>query len=297
MNSSLEPGSVLCLYHDDADGRCAAAIVRRALGKEVQLKPMDYQTPIPWDLIESAQRVVIVDFSLSLANMRRAGESRDLIWIDHHKSALDALAELADLPGLRSLDEAGCVLTWQYYFPDSPLPIAVLLIGDRDIWRFAHEDTAAFGAGIFQRNNQPENSRLWDLLFDDDPVMLAEIIEHGALLHQADLGRIRSRVKRDGFEVLFEGHRTLALNDRGSGHTGELIRKQGYSIAYCYTDRAFDGKIHTTVTLYSGNVDVSLIAQKFGGGGHPGASGFSFKRNGAPFPDGAIVEFLRQPSE
>ena len=46
---------MLCLHHDDADGRCAGAIVRRRFGDAVELREIDYGRPIPWDKIEAAQ--------------------------------------------------------------------------------------------------------------------------------------------------------------------------------------------------------------------------------------------------
>ena len=45
----------------------------------------------------------------------------------------------------------------------------------------------------------------------------------------------------------------------------------------------------TYVTLYSDTVDVSQVAQKFGGGGHAGAAGFHFPRGDSPFPPDASV--------
>jgi hypothetical protein len=90
--------------------------------------------------------------------------------------------------------------------------------------------------------------------------------------------------------VVFEGHRTLAINDRGSGEMGALIRQLGYEIGYCYFEAEQNGELKTFVTLYSDRVDVSEIARKFGGGGHEGAAGFSLERTGSPFPPRVRVE-------
>jgi len=82
----------------------------------------------------------------------------------------------------------------------------------------------------------------------------------------------------------------MAINNRGSGEMGQFIRELGFQIAYCYVDLRQNGDLMTVVTLYSDSVDVSEIATKFGGGGHPGAAGFSFERSVTPFPPGANVE-------
>ena len=110
------------------------------------------------------------------------------------------------------------------------------------------------------------------------------------MLRAARLHDIRRSVTRFGQKVTFEGHSTLAINRRGDGDLGEHIRKLGYEIAYCYIEGPQNGSLVTFVTLISDKVDVSVIAQKFGGGGHAGAAGFSFERSSAPFPAGAHWE-------
>ncbi|MDH5505830.1 MAG: hypothetical protein OEZ02_01250 [Anaerolineae bacterium] len=282
----------LCLHHNDADGRASAAIARRALGKDLALYEMNYGDPIPWEMVEAATQVIVVDFSLPLEAMQRIAASRELVWIDHHKSSLETLqAAAVEWPGLRDIAEAGCVLTWRYYFPDQPVPRAVILIGDRDIWRWAEADTGPFGEGLFQLDTCPDNDELWQPLLNDDPHAVAQLIETGAILREARLQGIRRKTASAGFEVTFEGHRTLAVNERGSGDMGQHIRDIGYTIAYCYIDKLLDGTLTTFVTLYSAEVDVSEIARKFGGGGHRGAAGFSFERGPTPFPPQAQVAF------
>jgi oligoribonuclease NrnB/cAMP/cGMP phosphodiesterase (DHH superfamily) len=282
--------SVLCFYHNDADGRCSAAIVRRALGPSVELRGIDYGDPIPWDVIERTSKIVIVDFSLPLEDMRRVQKTSELVWIDHHKTALEALAELKNIAGMRSLEEAACVLTWQTFFPKVPIPKAVLYVGDRDTWRFAYQETAAFGEALRQEDTRPENDNLWKPLLDDDPNLVKEMTQRGEILHRARLHRITQQINRYGFEATFEGYRTLVINIRGSGEMGAEIRKLGYQIGYCYLEAEQNEEWVTFVTLYSDRVDVSEIARKFGGGGHAGAAGFSFKRKGSPFPPQAIVQ-------
>lgn len=282
--------TVFCLYHDDADGRCSAAIVRRFFGSSVRLQAIDYGDPVPWEFIETSDKVVIVDFSLPLDDMRRAQKTSELVWIDHHKTALDGLSEMQDIPGFRSLDEAACVLTWQTFYPDQPLPKAVVYIGDRDIWRHAYDASAPFSDGLHQEDTRPWNDELWKPLLDDESGRVEELIQRGKVLHQARVRRIERQIKRYGFEVTFEGHRTLAINARGSGEMGALIRQLGYEIGYCYVEALQNGELRTFVTLYSDRVDVSEIAGKFGGGGHAGAAGFSIERTGSPFPPQARVK-------
>ena len=283
--------STVCLHHNDADGRASGAIVRYALGDDVLFYEMDYDgSVVPWNVIETARRVVVVDFSLPKADMLRAAEGRDFIWIDHHKSALDEMADVAGhWQGIQDLNEAACVLTWRYFFPQKPVPRAITLIGDRDIWRWAEPETGAFTEGLFHRDTHIENWELWQALLEDDQTLLQEIITEGARLREIRLKQIENQVGLYGFEVEFEGFRTLAVNLRGNGDIGQRIRDLGYEVGYCYIDRLENGRLTTAVTLFSAQTDVSMIARRFGGGGHPGAAGFSFPRGATPFPPEARV--------
>jgi oligoribonuclease NrnB/cAMP/cGMP phosphodiesterase (DHH superfamily) len=277
--------AVLCLYHDDGDGRCSAAIVRRAVGKFVTLQSIDYGDPVPWEKIERASQVIIVDFSLPKEIMERILTITALIWIDHHKTALEDLGDLSELPGKRALDQAACVLAWEFFFPDETLPRAVAYIGDRDIWKHEFPETRTFNEGLFFEDNKPFNDRLWQPLLDDDQAFVSNLIERGEVLYQARMLSIERVIQRQGFEVLFNGYRTLAINQHASGELGEAIREKGYEIGYCYQETEQNGELMTFVTLYSDQVDVSEIAKKYGGGGHPGAAGFSFRRGDRPFPN------------
>lgn len=275
----------LCLYHDDPDGRASAAIVRRVYGEEAVLHAIDYGDPVPWGAIRQAGRVIVVDFSLPAEDMLRIAENAKLVWIDHHVSAIEALTPYAgDWEGLRDTRQAACVLTWRYYFPDQPVPRAILLIGDWDTWAWEEPETGAFGAGLRQQDTDPENDVLWGRLLSGEAGFLADLVAQGEILRAARLRDIRRDVDRYAFEVSFDGHRTLAINQRGSGDIGEYIRELGYSLAYCYLDEMQDGVLMTGVSLYSAEVDVSEIAARYGGGGHRGAAGFAFPRQSVPFP-------------
>jgi oligoribonuclease NrnB/cAMP/cGMP phosphodiesterase (DHH superfamily) len=287
-----EKRKTLCLHHNDTDGRAAAAVIRKALGKEVLLYEMDYGNMLPLEQVIIADEIIIVDFSLPKDEMLKLASYHSLTWIDHHKSSILEMKGVSDdWPGVRNTDEAACVLTWQYYFPDKSVPRAVTLIGDRDIWRWAEHETGAFNEGLYQQDTRPTNDKLWTPLLNGDPGILENIITKGKDLREARLRDIRRTVLNRGFSVTIEGNRTLVLNIRGSGDIGEQVRSLGYDMAYCYADNLHNGEITTYVSLYSKDVDVSIIANRFGGGGHPGAAGFHFKRGPSPFPAGLEVEF------
>jgi len=278
---------LLCLHHNDADGLCAGAIVRRRFGNDVELIETNYGQPVPWKKVDAAQTVIVTDFSLPKADMLRIyrAKGQNFIWIDHHISAIKEMSDHAGIAGLRHVDEAACVLTWQYFFPDEPVPPAVTYIGDRDIWRFAYPQTRAFSEGLFFADTRAGNDALWLALFNNDEAMVQSLMERGQILLEARLIGIARRVDAYSFETTFNGFRTLAINLPSSGDVGHHICSLGYDVAYVYSESELDGVVTTYVTLYSETADVSVLAKKYGGGGHKGAAGFHFVRQGSsPFP-------------
>lgn len=284
----------ICLHHNDADGRASGAIVRYALARNVELYETDYDgREIPWDLIAKTNRVIVVDFSFPLEDMQKMAMGREFIWIDHHKSALTGLNETSrGWPGLRDITKAACVLTWNYFFPERKIPRAIILIGDRDIWSWAEADTGAFTEGLHVRETRADNDALWVPLLEEEPKAMKVILNEGKRLREIRLSEIEQKVERIGFEVEFEGHRTLAINDSGNGDFGQRGRDLGFEIVYCYEDQMQRDTLTTVVTLFSRQADVSVIARKYGGGGHANAAGFSFPRTNSPFPPKAAVKWI-----
>jgi oligoribonuclease NrnB/cAMP/cGMP phosphodiesterase (DHH superfamily) len=289
----------ICFHHNDEDGRASGAIVRYALARDVELHETDYDgREIPWDSIITADRIIVVDFSFSVEDMQKMAEGREFIWIDHHKSAITEYKEASrDWPGLRDISKAACVLAWNYFFPDRKVPRAVVLIGDRDIWRWAEKDTGAFTEGIHVRETQADNDALWVPLLEEDPAVMDTILTEGRRLREIRIEEIKKKVDRLGFEVEFEGHRTLAINTAGNGDLGQRGRDLGFEIVYCFEDQMQRDILTTSVTLFSRQADVSVIARRYGGGGHKNAAGFSFPRTTSPFPPDADVKWVPQDNQ
>ena len=283
--------NTICFHHNDPDGCASGAIVRYALNKDVLLIESDYdETPIPWEKVEQAERVIVVDFSFPKEDMLRLADGRQFIWVDHHKSAMLEFEEISkDWDGIRDISEAACVLTWKYFFPEKPVPYAVVLIGDRDIWRWAEKDTGAFNESLYNQNHLADNDALWLPLFENDKETLGKMIKEGAWLREISLRRVDGLMGARSFEVQFENRKTLVVNASSSGDIGNYGRMRGYEIVYCYADEMLPNGLSTKVTLYSDKVDVSVIAKKYGGGGHAGAAGFSFPRGATPFPPDSEV--------
>ncbi len=266
---------MLCLHHNDPDGRGAAAVVRRRLGPSVRCIETDYSRPVPWDEIARGEDVVVVDYSLRGGDWPRLRERAGAVtWIDHHASSLAEGAGEPPLPGLRSVDQAACELAWAFYFPGEPVPRAVQLVGDRDrwIWQYGAE-TANFHEGLKLYPQQPADA-VWTSLLNNDGALLREVLERGATCVEYRLRICAEFVRDHCFELTFEGCRCICANLKmfGSEVFGERLADYDMGITFGYSGRKWG------VTLYSRTRDVLPIAVKYGGGGHPRAAGFPCER-------------------
>lgn len=276
-----------CLYHADADGKCAAYWVSRRF---IDQNPndfimMDYGTNIDWfSKISKDEKVIIVDYSIEPEDMKRLlNKTKDVTWIDHHITSIDKYKDFeSEIPGLRYNGIAGCMLTYCYYFEmnsgkdefntnmTSKAPWMTKYIADRDVWAYEFGDnTTFFNLGLDAIENLDPTSKIWNDLLSTKNV--SSLIENGRIIQKYKTALGNRAVDQYAFEYEIEGVKALCLNNvfGGSEWMGEAINK--YDMI-CVFHMNKDGLFE--YSLYSEKIDTSKISKKYKGGGHPGASGF-----------------------
>lgn len=271
MSDDVKP--MICFHHTDQDGFCSAAVVAKRYPQCQKFYAISYNKMIPWELIYPDMKVIIVDFSFKPEDLERLFTiTKDVIWIDHHKTAMEKTPLTPEeLPGLRVDGKAACVLCWEYFFPGHPLPLAVQYVGDRDIWAFQYGDvTKNFYNGLesIEDVNKPESPFWQTLLESSDHVNY--LIQKGQIIREAFDKEQKLFVKTAGYEIQFEGFKAIAINRYLNQDLVYDVFTDPFDIIIMYY---YNGK-SWYYTLRSKTIDVSEIAKKFGGGGHAGAAGF-----------------------
>lgn len=266
---------MICIHHNDLDGRCAAAIIAKSFpGGGIFFHETDYKDPAPEDNNIRNMDIIIVDFSYKPEVMDRIIKvAKSVTWIDHHTTAKDYPYQ--DLPGFRDFKDksmSGCELTWKYYFPTQFMPDAVRLIGDYDKWALNYQpECFEFYEGMKLKLKEVmfPGSSFWEILLKDN-YWIPQIIEDGktAILYRDNY--CNDLCRSFGYETEIDGHKAYACNQFMFGSKGFGHRFEQYPLCLAYIH---DG-VKFTVSLYSTQVDVSAIAKKYGGGGHKGAAGF-----------------------
>lgn len=276
-------------YHNDSDGRCAAHVVDIFAPPRVKLVnsfvEMNFDKDFPLDTISPNETVYIVDYSIDTKDMDKLLDiTPNVHWVDHHQSSLEKYKTYPKyINGLRYNGLAGCVLTWIYLRYGDPrphkdpseleweVPEYIRLIGDYDTWTFKYGNKSLhFYFGLQAEDTNPK-SQIWKDLRSDHTI---GVIEHrGKIICDYRDMFYKEYLKAYGYETTFEGHSAIVLN---AGQVGSTVFDSVRGKYDIMISMVWNGKLWM-MSLYSTTIDVAVLAQKYGGGGHKGASGFSTK--------------------
>lgn len=289
--------SNIILYHSkDLDGQLSRDITLRALARRksryaTHCVGWDYGQPLPqlddsgspvnWN---TADAIYVVDLSCEkLFNNPLMADK--IVWIDHHRSAILKWGD--KFKGLRIDGVAACRLCWQYFFnPDYHQltadsfkgagvdePLIVELVGRYDVFDLSDPDVLASQYGL--RALPPiglKTAILHGLDGRDKLVHSAIEVGDAIVKYEDNLSKIWARER--AHTIKWEGLTFCVMNGvKGS---------RAFQYAVCAQHDAlmawsFDGtEVHVSLyqTALNSHIDLSLVAVKYGGGGHKGACGF-----------------------
>lgn len=291
---------VLCLYHaSDLDGAASGGIVgywAEKMGYNITYKPYNYGYLIKPTDFKGYDLVFAVDISFHETDPWVYNYLGDrLVWIDHHKSAIEYSEkhpEIINSETVLKIGKGACELVWETLFPDNPCPKLVQYLSSYDVWdkkRFEWRQTEQiqFGARLEYGISPKDLCNYLKLIEFGLTDYIEEIRAKGESVLEYVEKNFAGKIKNYGFfipEFKVEGlgsYRVLMLN------TNEFTSKAFEGI---YDPRFYDimapfcicpkekepGKFDVRISLYTEKqgIDVSKIAEIFGGGGHASASGF-----------------------
>ena len=154
-------------------------------------------------------------------------------------------------------------------------PMFTKYVADYDVWSFEYgDDTRHFHVGFDVYDKAPED-KIWQTLLEED--ITENIIEEGRIIIKYRDNLAKEYCESKGFETEFEGHKVFAMNIGLAGSDWfKSIDDGSYDILMPFSYNGKSG--NWSYSMYSKTTDVSVIAKKYGGGGHKGASGFILDR-------------------
>lgn len=311
----------LVIYHDNcADGFGAAFAAWLALGDDAEYLPLMYgkvrhANDLP---CVKGRSVYILDFSLDRGIMETLMILTDVIWLDHHKTAFEAWC--GGIPAAGRYEEggsnatsgsdthitldnnkSGAVLAWEYFHPDTEVPMLIRHIDDYDRWQFKIDGTKEFNKALW--SYAPWSFDQWHNILDlTDPATLPDMYLEGSAILRAHDQNVQSVVKGARRPCLIQpvspgtylapwedvptnldettfGVAGLAANcpPHLTSDVGHELAVQSGTFGLCWQLAKEDKggvQIANCSLRSNGDYDVSAIAKAFGGGGHKNAAGF-----------------------
>lgn len=200
------------------------------------------------------------------------------------------------------LEKSGVRLAWEHFHPTTPPPLALQHIEDQDLWRFALPGTRSFCRAL---RLLPFDMTTWHQMVLDTPndsaPRYAESIIQGTAIeqfYQTEVERLAHsplrmpaqlrgepvdalQAQRHGQAIIADGDLTwltipgIAINANAlfASELGNSLAEQSGSYGLIW-QLSSDGEVKASLRSKGKALDVSLIATRYGGGGHPNAAGF-----------------------
>lgn len=272
-----------CFYHNDLDGRCAGSVVAKYENNYDQndFYEIDYIINLRQlvENIKDNETVYFVDYSFTENNKwvldYLINKGCNLVWCDHHNSSIELInkySEYDEIKGIRKTGVSGAALTYMYLYNTEydNIPDFIKYVSDYDCWIYKYgENTTYFKLGMDTISHDALDNIWLELINISD---LLEIINKGKLIKKyIDIDNAEY-LNNYGYESEIEGYKCYVVNRK----TNSWIFGKKYNEYPLVVVWAYNGKKYS-YSLYSSdkNVDCSKIAEKYGGGGHKGAAGFS----------------------
>lgn len=272
----------LVLYHADCiDGWTAAWCAWRKFGDGAEYVPAKYGQPQP-DV--TGRDVLILDFSYPRATLiEMAEKSSRLRLFDHHLTAqkdIEGFVATGHIaaPGrfdvVFDMERSGAGITWDVLHGNAALgwhrPLLVDYVEDRDLWRFKLPGSKRINAYIGATAR--DSFATWDRLAEEVGNATDWVREMGAAIELEVCNFVRE-MSGQARTLRVDGYDVPVVNTpyvHTSEVVGELAKTWPFAVGWFQRG---DGRFQYSLRS-RGELDVSDVARRFGGGGHAKAAGF-----------------------
>lgn len=200
-----------------------------------------------------------------------------------------------------NLEKSGARLAWEHFHPNEPTPLALRHIEEQDMWRFTAK-TRPFCRAL---RLLPFDLAVWHQVVLETQVESAprylEMVTQGQAIeqfYQLEIERMAQsplrmpahvrgepvdalQARRHGQAVVSDEESSwlalpgIAINANAlfASELGNSLAEQSGSFGLIW-QLSRDGEVKASLRSKGKSLDVSVIATRYGGGGHPNAAGF-----------------------
>lgn len=259
---------IVILYHKNClDGLGGAYAAWKKFGASADYIPVYHGGPVP-ELKE--KEVYIIDFSYpddTLPTLEK--QNKKLVVLDHHEGVENLVRSVKE--HVYDSNRSGTGIAWEYFHGQEPLPRLLAYIQDGDLWR--HSLPHAREVSAYLGTMQLEFEALDALVARADTEEgFIDIVTKGKAFAEYRQ-YVCEQLANQAVEVVFDEFTILAVSAprlfrSELGHV--LAKKKGPFAIVWYPN---NGIWHFSLRG-DGTIDLTKIAQRHGGNGHPNAAGF-----------------------
>lgn len=216
-----------------------------------------------------------------------------IVIIDHHDTNQRKMKDLDNIDNLETIFDmklSACMLTWNYFFPNTMMPWFIEHVGARDIWQEFKDNLEIIKAMEFYELITADNLDNITKLLKYKRKDKKKLIETGSMVI-----KIMERTMKDESKKAIEGLMTVGSNKYNvivGTITSGMVSDYGnylalknlsnnsrpdFAIIWFYDPK--NNSFYISLRGHDTSPNLAMIAENFGGGGHPKASGFRLNNN------------------
>lgn len=285
------------VYHGNCnDGTAAAWAAWKKLGVNAEYIAWRYGDPVPQ---VDGMVVFVVDISPKPEEVEQLrNTAKAVVIVDHHDSSLRKISDLprvdkysdfmeivdkhdgVDVPVylMMDIEHSGAVLSWLFFNDyglnwDKPIPHVLTLIQDYDLFTKKFPETAAFNAWLAGSGRYIDN---FDRHVNEDGTAKYTALSAGKLLVKQHQRQINDIIRNYVRFVQWRNYKIAIVNAPFTIRNevaDELNQTTDVDFVLVYSIRT--DKVVFSARGKDKKINLSIIAEEFGGGGHEDAAAFS----------------------
>ena len=277
-NGLMAEGKTVVLYHADCpDGFGGAYAAWKKLGDAADYIPVKHGKPPPEGFVGAT--VYFIDFCYPKETMDAiVSEAGSVTVLDHHEGMKEVVESMSKYA--YDAKRSGATIAWGYFHPGVPAPTLLKYVEDGDLYKFVLPYSRAVLGYVY---SQPFEFAMWENLMKnlENAEEREKIIARGIVYSEHFAHLVESIMKKaelvrfEGYDCYLAGASSEFTSDVGNG-----LARAKPPLALILNARA--DVIHVSLRSVD-DADVSAIARKYGGNGHPRAAAFRI-RYGDPLP-------------
>ena len=259
------------IYHSPCSDGFTGAFCVWLVNPNAKFIGLEAGNPFPRHIIADfeGKKVIMIDVAFDRDIMIEIHKvATQFVILDHHETNQQRLKDLEFAHF--DMTKSGCMLAWEFMFPNEPMPDFIRYIGLRDLWK--HQDDSK---ALYFTSGMPYTDSFEELERYLNPFVVEETIDKGEIRHEYKM-EIAKEIARWAVSCRWQNHSVLIVNCpwllvSDVGHYLYTLNPECVIILWSkQLDKLYNYSFRSNTEK---GPNVAELAKTLGGGGHRNAAG------------------------